>query len=93
MIHTADPEQGRLFDPFAGIFSASARKIIHDGWQSLFRACLLVLMPVRQLAKHFHPTIGRPTIELYSVAGLLFLQEAPSRTTRVSRIGRVFKCW
>ena len=76
MIHAADPEQGRLFDPFAGLFSASARKILHGGWQSLFRACLLVLMPVRQLAQHFHLTMGRPTIELYSVAGLLFLQEA-----------------
>ena len=37
---------------------------------------LLVLMPVRSLGDHFDPILGRPTKELYSVAGLLFLQES-----------------
>ena len=32
-------------------------------------------MPVQALGQHFHPTLGRPTKELYSIAGLLFLQE------------------
>jgi hypothetical protein len=32
-------------------------------------------MPAKKLAKHFDPIMGRPTKELYSVAGLLFLQE------------------
>lgn len=29
-------------------------------------------MPAEKLAKHFHPELGRPTKELYSMAGLIF---------------------
>jgi hypothetical protein len=76
MKHTVDPQQGRLFDPFQQIIPELGLKRIYQGWQSIFRAILLSLMPVKQLGSHFHPTFGRPTKELYSVAGLLFLQEA-----------------
>jgi len=75
MRHTVDPRQGRLFDPFDGIISRLGRKQIDEGWQGVFRSSLLHLMPVRELGAHFDPTIGRPTKELYSVAGLLLLQE------------------
>jgi hypothetical protein len=75
MRHSVDPRQGRLFDPFQGMIPPLGRERIHHGWQAIFRTTLLELMPARQLGKHFHPTIGRPTKELYSVAGLLFLQE------------------
>ena len=75
MRHTVDPRQGRLFDPFDGIIPPLGRKQIDEGWQGLFRASLLHLMPVRELGAHFDPAIGRPTKELYSVAGLLLLQE------------------
>ena len=76
MKHSVNPLQGRLFDPFQQIIPPLGRKRIQRGWQAIFRAILLSLMPVKQLASHFHPTFGRPTKELYSVAGLLFLQEA-----------------
>ena len=75
MRHAVDPRQGRLFDPFDGLIPPLGRKLIDEGWQGLFRGTLLHLMPVRELGKHFDPAIGRPTKELYSVAGLLFLQE------------------
>lgn len=75
MRHSVDPRQGRLFDPFDGIIPPLGRKQIDLGWQAPFRESLLQLMPVRELAAHFDPDIGRPTKELYSVAGLLFLQE------------------
>ena len=75
MRYSVDPRQGRLFDPFDDIIPPLGRKRIDDGWQGLFRRSLLQLMPVRELGKHFDPAIGRPTKELYSVAGLLFLQE------------------
>jgi hypothetical protein len=75
MRHTVDPRQGRLFDPFEGMIPPLGLDRIHNGWQAIFRTTLLELMPARQLGEHFHPTIGRPTKELYSVAGLLFLQE------------------
>jgi len=76
MKHAVDPLQGRLFDPFQPIIPPLGMKRIANGWQSLFRAMLLALMPVRILGDHFDPVLGRPTKELYSVAGLLFLQES-----------------
>jgi len=32
-------------------------------------------MPAGKLAEHFDPQMGRPTKELYSMAGLLFIME------------------
>lgn len=75
MRHTVNPQQGRLFDPFDGMIPPLGRDRIRDGWQGIFRTLLLELMPAQQLGKHFSPSIGRPTKELYSVAGLLFVQE------------------
>ena len=76
MRHFVDPRQISLFDSFVGVFSPLARRRLENGWPAVFRAVLLELMPVRPLAGHFHPTHGRPTKELYSVAGQLFLQES-----------------
>ena len=76
MKNVVDPQQPRLFDPFDGLFGPLGLKQIVNGWQGVFRTILLALMPVKQLGEHFDPVMGRPTKELYSVAGLLFLQEA-----------------
>ena len=75
MRHTVDPRQGRLFDPFDDIIPPLGFKRITTGWQGIFRHVLLKLMPAGQLGEHFHEFLGRPTKELYAVAGLLFLQE------------------
>jgi len=75
MRHSVDPRQISLFDSFAGVFSPLARQQLDNGWPAIFRAVLLELMPAKPLGEHFHPANGRPTKELYSVAGLLFLQE------------------
>jgi hypothetical protein len=75
MRHSVDPRQIALFDSFADVFSPLARKRLEAGWPAIFRAVLLELMPVQALGQHYHPTFGRPTKELYSIAGLLFLQE------------------
>ena len=70
-----DPRQTQLFDVFADILSPVAYRKLQSGWQHLFRQAILKLMPARQLAEHFHPVMGRPTKELYSMAGLLFVME------------------
>lgn len=75
MRHSVDPRQISLFDPFDGIIPPLGRKRIDSGWQTILRHCLLELMPVREIGEHFHPTFGRPTKELYSMAGLMLLQE------------------
>lgn len=75
MRHIVDPRQNRLFDPFAGIISPSAKCLIAEGWQGVLRHCLLQTMPVPELAKKFSPDFGAPTKELYSMAGLVFLAD------------------
>jgi Transposase DDE domain len=75
MRHLINPQQGRLFDPFQGMIPPLGMDRIRNGWQGIFRTTLLEIMPARELGEHFDPTMGRPTKELYSVAGLLFLQE------------------
>jgi hypothetical protein len=75
MRHFVDPRQGRLFEPFEGMIPPLGWERIRHGWQGLFRTTLLELMPALPLGEHFSPTLGRPTKELYSLAGLLFLQE------------------
>jgi hypothetical protein len=80
MRHFINPQQGRLFDPFEGLIPPLGMDRIRDGWQGIFRSTLLELMPAKKLGEHFDPVMGRPTKELYSVAGLLFLQEFKSWT-------------
>jgi Transposase DDE domain len=75
MIHSVDPRQNRLFDPFDGVIPLVGRRIIADGWQGVFRHVLLDVMPVRELGRHFSDALGAPTKELYSMAGLVFLAD------------------
>jgi hypothetical protein len=75
MIHTVDPRQNRLFDPFDGVIPPVGRRIIADGWQGVFRHVVLEVMPVGALGRHFSDSLGAPTKELYSMAGLVFLTD------------------
>src|SRR3954463_15161808 len=75
MIHAVDPRQNPLFDPFDGIIPAVGRRIIADGWQGVFRHVILEVMPVAEVGSHFSDSMGAPTKELYSMAGLVFLAD------------------
>lgn len=75
MRHVVNPRQIRLIDPFDGVISPAGWKRIEAGWQGIFRHAVLRLMPVRKLSQHFSPDIGRPTKELYSMAGLILITE------------------
>jgi hypothetical protein len=66
VIHSIDPRQNRLFDPFEGVIPPAGRKIISNGWQGVVRHVILEVMPVGELAKHFSDSLGAPTKELYS---------------------------
>ena len=72
MIHTNDPRQNRLFDPFEGMIPPAGRRIIGSGWQGVFRHVLLEVMPADELGQNFSQSLGAPTKELYSMAGLVF---------------------
>lgn len=75
MRHIVDPRQTRLFDPYERVFSPLAYRRIHEGWQGVFRHVILETMPVDIIGGEFSEGTGRPTKELYSVAGLVFIKE------------------
>ena len=70
-----NPQQTRLFDPFDSVLTEKTRKRLLDGWSGVFRHVILELMPVDTIAGYFNPAMGRPTKELYSMAGLLLIME------------------
>ena len=70
-----DPKQTHLFDPYDNVLTEKTRKRLLDGWAGVFRHIILELMPVETISGHFDPVMGRPTKELYSMAGLLLIKE------------------
>jgi Transposase DDE domain len=91
MIHSVDPRQNRLFDPFDGVIPPAGRKIIGNGWQGVFRHVLLEVMPVGELARHFSDSLGAPTKELYSMAGLVFLADFFGWTAQEAAEAYIFR--
>ena len=75
MRHASDPRQKPLFDTAESMFSPAAIRYMRGDWPGLFREQILHLMPVGKIAENFHPTLGCPTKELYSMAGVIFLKE------------------
>lgn len=51
------------------------QKMLEESWPGLFRKYLLKELPVKKIAEHFHVSMGRPSIELYTALGLLVLQQ------------------
>jgi len=66
MLH---PRSQDVTEQYVDVLPKVALNRLQGSWYQLFRSVILELMPVTALAEHFHPTIGRPTKELYSVAG------------------------
>jgi len=75
-----NPKQAKLFDSFDHILTEKTRKSLLDGWAGVFRHVILELMPIDVIGGHFDSTMGRPTKELYSIAGLLLIKEFKSMT-------------
>lgn len=75
MRNLKEPQHCELFDPWALVFSERQYTKLREGWQGLFHDVILELMPAEELAEAFDPAIGRPTKELYSMAGIVFLKE------------------
>lgn len=75
MQHIVNPRQKVLFDPFAHMLAPAVLYRLRQGWQGVMRHVILELLPVEVLAGQRHETLGCPTKELYSVAGLLFVME------------------
>ncbi len=69
-----NPRQTQLFDPYEPMLTERTRQALLDDWPGVFRHVILELMPVEVLGGAFDPAIGRPTKELYSMAGLLVVK-------------------
>src|SRR3954453_2609847 len=91
VIHSIDPRQSRLFDPFEGVIPPAGRKLHSDGGQGVVRHVILEVMPVGELAKHFSDSLGAPTKELYSMAGLVFLADFFDWSARGATEPEVFR--
>lgn len=75
MQRIVNPQQTRLFDPFDPILTDKTRQRLLNNWPGVFRHVILELLPVDILSGNYSPDMGRPTKELYSMAGLVFMME------------------
>lgn len=75
-----NPKQAKLFDSFNCVLTEKTRKRLLDGWPGVYRHVILELMPVDVIGEHFDAIMGRPTKELYSIAGLLLIKEFQNMT-------------
>lgn len=72
-------KQQHIFDPWAHL-GPKRRKELEESWAGLFRQEILPELPVGALRKHYHDWNGRPTKELYSMIGLMILQQMQDLT-------------
>ena len=74
MIYTRDHKTGYLFDPWEYL-GPKRRKLLDESWAGLFRKEILSELPADKIAPFFTAGFGRPTKELYTVLGVLVLQQ------------------
>ena len=79
MIRLNDHNQLQLFDPW-DYLSPKRRDMLDQSWAGLFQNEILRALPIRELASSFSKTTGRPTKELYTMLGVLVLQQAHDLT-------------
>jgi IS5 family transposase len=74
MFHTKNHKQLNIFDPWEHL-GPKRRKILDKSWSGLFRREILPELPVDALREYYHDSMGRPTKELFSMVGLMILQQ------------------
>jgi len=79
LIYAKDHKTGDLFSPF-DILGKKRLKLLQKSWAELFRWQILPKLPVDALASCFSREFGRPTKELYSMMGLMLLQQMHDMT-------------
>ncbi|MDA3897128.1 MAG: transposase [Desulfobacteraceae bacterium] len=74
MILIKDHKQTELFDPWR-FLSPKRRDLLDKTWPGLFKNIILPELPVSRIFPFFSEGYGRPTKELYTVLGVLVLQQ------------------
>jgi len=83
MIRIKNHKQQQLFDPWSHL-SPKRRKMLDEDWPGLFREHLLEELPVDQMLPHFTDGVGRPSKEIYTVLGVLLLQQTMDLTDKTA---------
>ncbi len=79
MIRIKDHKQRNLFDPWS-FLGPKRRQLLDESWADLFQKEILCELPVDKIASSFADGFGRPTKELYTVLGVLVLQQSRDLT-------------
>lgn len=74
MFFTKDHKTYDMFDRFEHL-GPKRRGLLDSTWARLFRDEILPYLPVHLLKKHYDPANGRPTNELFSMMGVMILQQ------------------
>ena len=74
MFHAKDNKQGYIFDPFEYLGPKRLSEL-KNSRAEIFRIEILPELPVESLRKYYHDKNGRPSKEMYSMLGLLILQQ------------------
>jgi hypothetical protein len=79
VIRIKNHKQGNLFDPWS-FLGPKRRQLLDQSWAGLFQKEILCELPVDRIAPFFTDGFGRPTKELYTVLGVLVLQQTRDLT-------------
>jgi hypothetical protein len=74
MIHIKDHKTLNIFKPFP-FLGPKRRTLIEASWAKLFRDHILFGLPVDKIFKNYQWAMGRPTKELYTMLGVMILQQ------------------
>jgi IS5 family transposase len=74
MIHIKDHKQRDMFNPFARL-GQKRIALLESSWAHLFREEILHNLPVEKLFPFFNEFKGRKTKELYTMLGLVLIQQ------------------
>lgn len=79
MIYIKDHKTHDMFDPFP-FLGPKRKQRIEDSWAKVFREHILATLPVEKVFSKYDPVFGAPTKELYSMLGLMVIQQMHDMT-------------
>jgi len=75
VIESYNFNQHEIFDPWI-LLSPKLCRMLDKGWPGLFHEQLLCELPVDRIKPFLREDFGRPSKELYTLLGVLLLQQA-----------------
>lgn len=90
MKHMVDPRQNALFDAEVEHFGPRRLEILDATWYGVFRRSILAEMPAEELGREFSADKGRPTKELYAMAGLVLISQMFGMTSECAALAYSF---